>query len=207
MLDYLENITYAGEKARVLYAFPTYNNEDGHSTITILRTLIFQLCRSDPALTALLVAKCNPTKGNIGKWNEEKWKTVLQELVTIISDVPCFVVLDGLDECDEKKHRRSLLNALLELATNCPSVRLFISSRPEVDLERLLTDNSVKIVLHDNNKADIETFVQTELERHDPWVVAKKGANKEVQKSMNELPGLIAQRSAGELPFLCRVRV
>jgi len=49
-------------------------------------------------------------------------------------------VIDALDECGSTQSRRSILNALAEAAAHAPWLKVIITSRPEVDIQRFFDD-------------------------------------------------------------------
>ncbi|CAE6474075.1 unnamed protein product [Rhizoctonia solani] len=86
------------------------------------------------------------------------------------------VVIDALDECDNKDGTSSVLDVLLTQAGGLP-VKFFISSRPEPAIRDHMTRPAAdratsQLVLHELNKrtvqADIETYVRTALGPMDP---------------------------------------
>ncbi|PVF92295.1 hypothetical protein CPB86DRAFT_830098, partial [Serendipita vermifera] len=77
------------------------------------------------------------------------------------------LIVDALDECDEYD-RNTLLNCILSSINQSPHLKLFITSRPERDIDQQLHKyQSHTSSLHhaelDSNKADIETFVTHQM--------------------------------------------
>ncbi|PVF93271.1 hypothetical protein CPB86DRAFT_742887, partial [Serendipita vermifera] len=77
------------------------------------------------------------------------------------------LVIDALDECKEVE-RNTLLECLLSSIEQSPRLKLFITSRPELDIEQSLhryrshTDNLHRAELK-GNQADIEIFVKDQM--------------------------------------------
>jgi len=180
----------------VLYAFPTYSDEKGNTRRGIIRTLISQLCFTDTALTAMIVSECDGKKGTTERWTDVQWKDQLQKLIETVGDEPCYILLDGLDECD-KRHRSSLLNDMVALATRCPSVHVLISSRPEADIEKFLTNIGERVAVDENNREDILVFIKRELEQRDFCTRVNHSANPTIGRFIKELSGDIVRMSGG----------
>ncbi|PVF91751.1 hypothetical protein CPB86DRAFT_830421 [Serendipita vermifera] len=77
------------------------------------------------------------------------------------------LIIDALDECNESG-RNTLLNCILSSIFQSPHLKIFITSRPEIDIDQQLhkyrsKTNSLHHVDLDSNKADIETFVTHQM--------------------------------------------
>ena len=73
-----------------------------------------------------------------------------------------FVVIDGLDEIVD---RSGMLKFLTELSVAAGSFRIFVASRPEVDLEYAFETYLTVAVTQADVQLDMETYVQQRLER------------------------------------------
>ena len=106
--------------------------------------------------------------------------------------VKCFehpaVVLDALDECSEEV-RSHLLRGLLAVIkeTKCP-LKVFISSRHNLDIEIRLRDLPHVCIEARDNAQDIENYVQQELTLaiHDQRLLYGD-VSKELRKYMEEI--------------------
>lgn len=76
-----------------------------------------------------------------------------------------FIVLDALDECSESE-RKYLVTLMTRLLTsnesNC-QIKIFLTSRPEEDLHRLLKDRSSYQIDANDTANDIRPFVAAAL--------------------------------------------
>ncbi|CUA68567.1 Cell surface glycoprotein 1 [Rhizoctonia solani] len=82
------------------------------------------------------------------------------------------VVIDALDECEDKETTRRMLEVLVNESTNLP-IRFVLSSRPEPEIRDEMTEQvKSRLVLHELNKddvrVDIETYLRAELVRMKP---------------------------------------
>lgn len=101
-----------------------------------------------------------------GKHHESKTAISVQELeellLTISSTLSSlFVVLDALDECDEVRYRKPLLQFIRRLKQN-KNVRLFVTSRPHLqDLNTVFQDcPQIEVQAHDS---DLRSYIEQEL--------------------------------------------
>lgn len=72
-----------------------------------------------------------------------------------------YIAIDALDECS---HRKELLDELLSLLSTMltTEIKVFITSRPDADINKALGDRFPPIRPdHNNNTADIESYIQS----------------------------------------------
>ncbi|EUC57206.1 vegetative incompatibility protein HET-E-1 [Rhizoctonia solani AG-3 Rhs1AP] len=101
-------------------------------------------------------------------------KLLVEPLVQVQASVPSdfIVVIDALDECENEESLGQILDLLLSPTSVLP-IRFFVSSRPEPEINRRMTEligkqDRRQLVLHDLNadgvKSDIEAYMRHELE-------------------------------------------
>ena len=78
-------------------------------------------------------------------------------------------VIDGLDECGDIRSRPSTLKALTEAAAQAPWMRIIITSRPEVDIQRVLDAHVRPHMRYDLNadqdtSADLRSFARSQFD-------------------------------------------
>ncbi|PHH90729.1 hypothetical protein CDD83_2834 [Cordyceps sp. RAO-2017] len=77
------------------------------------------------------------------------------------------IVLDALDECNERT-RGKLVELFVELVSKSQRlVKVFISSRREVDIVKMLPAGYVVGISAENNGGDIERFIEKEIQEMD----------------------------------------
>lgn len=131
----------------------------------LLCSVIRQALISDVAVLSSIFEQSPSTrlKRNLGDWSLGELKELLFCVVEKIngSKNVCFL-LDGIDEFDKDEELQDLLT-LIERLSELSQVKLCISSRPELYLERRLSQyNSLR--LQDLTKADIEMCIRDRLE-------------------------------------------
>lgn len=101
------------------------------------------------------------TKGDSGSINFEECKEMMR--ICLAETERTYFILDGLDECDLAKHRKTLLEALHGLA-QLPQTRLLVTSRSHIqDITSSFNDiPQMAVVAHDE---DLEQYMFKELGR------------------------------------------
>ena len=88
------------------------------------------------------------------------WGKLLETF--ICGSEPVYIILDGLDECDEVE-RKQLLRVILGLWQNCSNLHILVASRKEVDIRRALETNCETLIVEEKNRTDIKRFVTREI--------------------------------------------
>jgi len=123
----------------------------------ILPTLIHHLATVLPPFRRL-VAECLRKDPNLTR---DSMKHILfLDLIRKLSRLPkrtLTLVIDALDECGSTQSRRDILNALTDAAAHVPWLKIIITSRPEVDIQRFFDGTTQLSHLRYDLTADKET--------------------------------------------------
>ena len=81
----------------------------------------------------------------------------LKEMLTVAAELPIFIVMDALDECPDSgmpTPREAVLNLVKDLVhLRLPTLRICVSSRPEIDIRTKLKSLAVNAIsLHDETR-------------------------------------------------------
>jgi hypothetical protein len=80
-----------------------------------------------------------------------------------------YLVLDAIDECPNQRelsYRKFLLDCLVDIQRKGEGrIRVIVTSRLTVDIQKALPSTPVIPILSDSNSADIELYVNGELEK------------------------------------------
>ena len=150
------------ESIYVLYAFPTYNDTGGNTEAAIIRSLLYQLCRANQSLIPAANKEHDDRHNRSLLLNT--WGNLLEKF--ICSSEPVYIILDGLDECDEIE-RKQLLRTILGFLQNCSNLHILIASRKEVDIRQELGIECETLNVEEKNRTDIKRFVTREI--NDLW--------------------------------------
>lgn len=159
--------------ARFFYSFRGGNTQTSHEIM--LRSIVYQIWRENSKLFPLIRDRYQELKKRVNEtserkllWNYGDLKYALESLREINFKLSVFIIVDGMDESNNDK-RVDILNFLLELAvpnpkSNC-TIKIFIASRPENDINSRLRLVPRHIKLQEVNKEDIGLVVEEWIKR------------------------------------------
>ena len=122
----------------------------------ILPTLIHKLAIFFPPFRSI-VAGCLRNNPNVAP--ESMKHTFLHDFICKLPRLPTkplVFVIDALDECGSTQSRPDILKALNDAASQAPWLKVIITSRPEVDIQRFFNGPPQLPHLHYNLTADKE---------------------------------------------------
>ena len=160
-----------------------------HTTLQILQSLIFQVVSSNPGLRPVLLDAIEANYFNLSS-SVQDTLDVLKDLI----EETTFIVIDSLDEMLEKE-RVSLSSHLVTLLKEVPKLRLLTSSRSEDDLVRMLAPHTVVVQTHNQNRHDIEIYVE---QRSDEWLQTLD-VEDNIITEIRQLLRPIAEKATGSL--------
>jgi ankyrin repeat domain-containing protein 50 len=113
----------------------------------------------------LAVYKKREERGHgMGPLSLEESKDLMITLLTAYNREQITIVIDALDEC-RAEDRRQLFHSLKHIVTSVHNVKLFIASRNERDIRKMLNDSLDHYIDSKDNKADIKAYIESEVER------------------------------------------
>ena len=77
------------------------------------------------------------------------------------------IIIDGLDECNSQDRKREALFRGLKTIASSPGkvVKIFVASRDEMDIKVAFSDHPELWISAQDNKADIQKYVDEQLEK------------------------------------------
>ncbi|KAJ2904290.1 hypothetical protein MKZ38_008349 [Zalerion maritima] len=141
------------------YYYCLYSRQQGE-TLPSLRSIISQLCRQSKTVPEILYHIWNSR-------DEPSLGILIESLQTLVDQFRhVFVMIDALDESQQRQNMLQLLGLISEL--DMPQPSLLATSRDEVDIEGSLGDIDNKARIPMDNKyvrGDIRKFLIHQLER------------------------------------------
>ena len=144
---------------------------DGCNLRVIFPTLAFQLAQRYPQfrnpLLRILRAEPNAGKGSL---SSQLGNLVVRPLKA--TKMSTLIIIDALDECEDREPTSTLLSVLSHFVRQIPNVKIFIASRPEPHIQegfRLESLHSITSAfrLHDVDRSsvdeDIKLYLRTRL--------------------------------------------
>ncbi|EPS42972.1 hypothetical protein H072_3085 [Dactylellina haptotyla CBS 200.50] len=149
----------------ISYFFCTYTNTSSLNARTILSSLLHQLFYYSHALPKDLLDRLGSQfedKASAGRVGIIDIQNLLIEIIK--SNNACnFGVLDGIDECTDKK-RGIVIRVLKQMLSSIPNnLKILLSSRGSQDIARALKEFD-QIDLLASNQSDIEMFITQTLQ-------------------------------------------
>ncbi|KEP45910.1 vegetative incompatibility protein HET-E-1, partial [Rhizoctonia solani 123E] len=162
------------ERRKLLAAsfFCTRNSVECRDVTRIVPTILYQLAQySTPfqlALCKILEQNSGIRLGNMQRQFEQLLKEPLQEVKDAIPD-KLVVMIDALDECDDRHGTEPVLDMLFNYAAHVP-LKFLVTSRPESEIYGKMsahTQSQATIHLHDIEnslvQSDIQQYLKEEL--------------------------------------------
>ena len=132
----------------------------------LLCSLVCQIIQGDSTIFDWM--SLSGSKRNVSDWSEAELQDLFRTLVDNLSYSLC-IFLDGLDEFDEADDIERLLD-LLEYPATKKKLKLCVSSRPEIAIEKRLSQCK-RIRLQDLTLNDMEVCIREKLRKyHDRYL-------------------------------------
>ncbi|KAJ1299666.1 hypothetical protein OPQ81_011059 [Rhizoctonia solani] len=142
----------------------------------IIPSIAYQLAHFSPPFQNVLSSILEEDQHIEHKTLDQQFDALIKKpLLTIKSVVgeEMVVVIDALDECENKDSTMSMLRMLLSKSTDLP-LRFIVSSRPEPQIRDQMTEDRVRsrLVLHELDRGvvqtDVERYIRDELKHMKP---------------------------------------
>lgn len=159
----------SSDHAGFAFFYCNRNEENRREPLYILQSYVRQLSNavgSTEHIRKRLKTISKQTRRQASHLGLEACKTQLMESINEYSQT--VIILDALDECDDYS-RWQLTDVIRDLVSKSnQSVKVFISSRPENDINTQFSGKNI-IIQAINNQSDIEKFVNAEIDKPRKW--------------------------------------
>ncbi|KAI9762711.1 MAG: hypothetical protein M1840_001178 [Geoglossum simile] len=127
-------------RSQVAYFYFDFSDKAKQNTFSCLKSIAFQLCEKSEELHEDVVALYEDYSRSSAGLSTEVLVDILALLLS--SSSKTYLVIDALDECSEQE-RESFLASLGEIkSAACGNYGVFITSRPETDIQRKIGELS-----------------------------------------------------------------
>ncbi|KAJ6586276.1 ectomycorrhiza-induced ankyrin-domain/NACHT-domain-containing protein [Mycena vulgaris] len=163
----------------IAFLYFDFKHKQGHAIDSGLRRIILQLSAQSPNPYKTLEKHFkSKSKGQTLPTYQELQK-ILEELLLELGRT--YIILDALDECEERDHGRLVdFISTLRRWTQTP-LHLLLTSQPRRIFMEAFADVTCIELDSDLTQEDIRHFVESELQRLEPW--AQQAADVVVSKS------------------------
>jgi hypothetical protein len=164
----IEGMRAAGLATMAYYYFD-FRDVKKQDRYGVLSSLLCQLsAKSDSCYEVLSELYSNNANGT-GKPDNSALTECIKDMLTLPGQGPVYIIIDALDECPNISGTPSAREKVLELVEdlielNLPNIHLCVTSRPEVDIQRVLESlASLQISLHNESgqKEDIIAYIKS----------------------------------------------
>lgn len=189
-------VDHATTKGYELFSFLRYNEEA--TALTVLQTLLFQLVALDADLRAALCSELRSSTRDRKRDLKSSTAFAADTLLKLIkcAPSPVYIIVDGLDEIEDAG-RHLILDQLLSLGVKVGGeaiLKLFISSRREENIERILRGSQHEVIrLDQKNAGCIRKYIATESHR---WLA---GFDVQTRSELESLLVFVPIDAEGEL--------
>ena len=156
VVNYLEQ-NFIQTDVGIAYIFFNYKEQE-QTFINLISSLLRQLMQQEGKIPEDIIGlhRSHSNKGT--RPSVAEYSKLLQSKVMALSTV--FIIVDALDECDEGKTR---VGFLAELRNLLPHIRLLVTSRPLVSIERSFEDDArLEIRAHDE---DVKRYLRARIQK------------------------------------------
>ena len=134
----------------------------------LLSSLVSQLSAELDGCYEVLFQLRSSNAGGTRKPTSDALTTCMKDMLSLPDQGEIYIIIDALDECPDTSGTQSAREEVLELVEelvcfNLPNVHLCVTSRPEVDIRRVLEPlMPLQISLHDERgqKEDIIKYIK-----------------------------------------------
>lgn len=162
VIDHLQESS-VGEDSATLFAYFDYRDQEDQSSDSITASLLQQIAATHTDLPEAICNFYNKFKSNGIKPRLQDLEKAL--LLVCRNFERVFVVIDALDECEERQHRQTFMRVLQTLR-NQPKVKLFITSRPHAQDIKTAFISASQIMIEAKD-SDLRRYLSTKIENSD----------------------------------------
>ncbi|GJE93965.1 hypothetical protein PsYK624_101320 [Phanerochaete sordida] len=156
------------------------------SAHVLFSTIAYQLSLSQPMLRPFII---DAARGFLPGGKEQQVRRTFEQLLlkplaksasdgAVFNEIT-FIVIDGVDECKDRKLVPDILRCLLELVHALPWLRVFIATRPEPYILPVLTSQAAQDIIYhrrldgaqatDESKNSVELYLRQTIPKIHPY--------------------------------------
>ena len=165
-VEQVGKISMGDTNTTIVYYFFTSERKDSLSPHTFIRSCLYQIIRTKELTPFIRESLEKIVVGKSGG-QETEIEEIERLLIAICSTIEKIIlVIDGMNEA-EQPDQRKVLRFLKTLTESTATIKLFITSQPELDLHRIFGEGSVIHVgiKPQDNSTEIEKFVDSRIEK------------------------------------------
>lgn len=167
VIDEFQSQLGTEQQHAVAYFYCYYREPTRRDPASALRALVKQLCLVSPSEELpepiLLIYEAREKNGHqSGPLHLNESRDLIVQLSTRFAQTT--IVIDALDECN-RDTRRDLFDILKHIVASTKNVRVFVTGRSDGDIRRILCGFPSHYIEATDNQGDIESYINSEIER------------------------------------------
>jgi len=153
------------------YFFFDFRDKEKQNARALLTSILVQLSNQSDSFCDILLGLYSVHHRGSQQPSDGSLLQCLRDILEVPTRVPTYIIIDALDECPDTPGQQSSREKVLDLVevlvgVHLPNLRLYVTSRPEVDIRAVLeplSSRSSRISLHDANgqKKDIVDYISS----------------------------------------------
>lgn len=161
MLSYIgftySKVHFRAEKSTAFAIFLSDRNKETQTATAVLRTIVYQILEADQTLLPIMSELSQNSYSDL--WTLSKLEEMVSNLLQNTELQKVFLILDGLDEIDDKDRGR-LVPVVLRFCES-GKFKLLVSSRELADMKTSFSGYPL-ITSNEHNQGDIGLYVRSE---------------------------------------------
>ena len=155
--------------ASLAFFYCDFREDDKKDLRGLLSSMLVQLCHQSDSYYQILSDFFSEHANGSRYPSDDALVRCLKDILRVSGQAPVYLIVDGLDECSNTSAmpspREKLLTFLEDLIDlRLPNLRICVTSRPEIDIKRVLEPlTSLSISLHDESGQieDIKKYIRS----------------------------------------------
>jgi len=171
VINFMSQQSHSATSSAFFYCARSTAEPERGKPVEVLSAILRQLAgsKSDLPIRSPVAEEYKARKEEADEDGSKIKKLSLEDCTRLIleltQDSPATIVIDALDECEERT-RHELLEALNSIIRNSGEiVKVLVSSRDDIDIKLRLEGSKNISISANHNSGDIKRFVQSEVRR------------------------------------------
>lgn len=140
------------------FHFCDNRNQSSNTATAVVRQMLFQLFQQRPNHFGILQKAYDVQGPKLFQDFDTLW-VILKAVIKVYGEGELFLLIDALDECDEKS-RGLLMAGMKEITQDNLNVRVFFTCRPEADIEQQYRSKNDRTLSCHIKGSDIDSDIQ-----------------------------------------------
>lgn len=186
VIDELKRSISSPESPTAFFYFD-YWDKDNQTPTRLLSSILRQIVATIPDTPKCVIDAYSKAQGVSESLQVHELENMISEIASTVRRV--YIIIDALDECDELRHRKTVLQFLYRI-TQIPNIRLLVTSRQYThDIEEAFHTHP-QIIIH-AHESDLRRYMLHQLDCTDiSHIVEGDFVSKVVETLINRAQGM-----------------